>query len=183
MFVVACGDPEPSLNEEVDQCEGMVPAEHDHPDMVPAVHDHPDAEPVGALDATGHYLLEFKLTSNSCDEEFDADAQEFESGGLWTMAAVQDTYIFFTGDFMLTSADGSLFTFDVEVLPEESWFCSGGESYHFETTLDFTTQDLSGEYLKHYSAVDCWVGVDDDGNSLYESPDCTYTWVLQGTKQ
>jgi hypothetical protein len=186
MLVSACGgeatvappDPEPE-----DQCEGMVPADHEHPDMVPAIHDHPDAEPVGALDATGHYLTEFLLTGNSCDEGFAFDPEAWGPDWIWSVMALQDTYIFSTiGDFALVSEDGSLFTLVIEVAPEDSWYCEGGELYEFEATLEFTELDISGDYTKHYVGWDC-PRYDDEGNYISEDFDCIITWDLRGVKQ
>lgn len=149
--------------------------------MVPAVHEHPDAKPVGALEATGFYLMEFNITSNSCDEEFVADPEAWEDGGTWMVAAIQDTYVFGIGDFLLTSLDGALFTLDIELAEGESWSCLT-ESYHFESNLAFTELDVSGDYLKTINHVECF-DFDENGEVVYVDVNCTFTWDVRGTRQ
>ncbi len=177
-LIGACGRSDTEATEECEECT----CDFCCSDMVPAVHDHPDAQPVGALDATGYYLTEYNIVSNSCDEEFVYDPEGWQDAGLWTVAAVQDTYLWISGDFVLTSTDGELFSLVIDIEEGMSWSCVT-ELYEFNADLSFTELDMTADYTKHYVGNDCLAWDEEIEDFTTVNYDCTYKFEMRGTKQ
>ena len=180
----ACGDTDTVTP--VEECEECT-CDGCCTNMVPAVHDHPDAQPVDPDETTGHYLIQFLLTGNSCKEDFNVEDEIPSDPMGWMIAATQDEYIFLLeGEgFMLSSPDGiEPFSLEINLVAADGdWTWCTEELYEFSADLDITNLDLTGTYTKHYIGTECPVDFDEDGNLLYEDSDCTYTWSLEGTRQ